>query len=76
MLVRAILACSAILLLTPHAAADECLNLEFKAREALVCQAPTCDKAIELFGNCAFGGGGDILGISRPRSARRVSCKN
>jgi hypothetical protein len=60
MLVRIILACSAILLLSRPAAAQDCLKLEFEAREALVRQAATCDKAMELFGGCAFGGSGDI----------------
>ena len=60
MLVRIILACSAILLLTRSGAAQDCLQLEFEAREALVRQAPTCDKAMELFAGCAFGGSGDI----------------
>jgi hypothetical protein len=60
MFVRIILAFSVILLPTRLAATEECLNLEFEAREALVRQAPTCDKAVELFGNCAFGGSGDI----------------
>jgi len=60
MLVRIILACSAILLLARSGAAQDCLKLEYEAREALVRQAPTCDKAMELFGGCAFGGSGDI----------------
>jgi hypothetical protein len=61
MLVRMIWALSAILLLTPSAgAAEDCLKLEFEAREALLRKAPTCDKAMELFGSCAFGGSGDI----------------
>jgi hypothetical protein len=60
MLVRIILACSAILLLTRSGAAQDCLKLAFEARDALVRQAPTCDKAMELFAGCAFGGSGDI----------------
>ena len=60
MLVRIILACSAILLLTRPGTAQDCLNLDFAAREALVRTAPTCDKAMELFRGCAFGGSGDI----------------
>ncbi len=60
MLVRMILACSAILLLTPPAAAEDCQKLEFDAREALLRKAPTCDQAMELFGGCNAGGSGDI----------------
>src|ERR1700690_4246442 len=60
MLVRIILACSAILLLARPGAAQDCLKLEFEAREALVRQAATCDKAMALFEGCAFGGSGDI----------------
>ena len=60
MLVRIILACSAILLLTRPGAAEDCRELEFGAREALLRQAPTCDKAMELFGSCNAGGSGDI----------------
>jgi hypothetical protein len=60
MLVRIILACSAILLLTRSGAAEDCRELEFGAREALLRQAPTCDKAMELFQGCNAGGSGDI----------------
>ena len=60
MLVRMILVFSVMLLPTRLAATEECLNLEFEAREALVRQAPTCDKAMQAFVNCAFGGSGDI----------------
>ena len=64
MLVRIILACSAILLLTLPGAAEDCRELEFGAREALLRQAPTCDKAMELFQGCNAGGSGDInLGL-------------
>jgi hypothetical protein len=60
MLVRMILACSAILLLTPPAAAEDCQTLEFDAREALLRKAPACDPAMELFSSCNGGGSGDI----------------
>jgi hypothetical protein len=60
MLVRIILACSAILLLTRSGAAQDCQKLEFEAREALLRQAPSCDKAMELFGSCNAGGTGDV----------------
>ena len=60
MLVRMILACFAILLLTPLAAAEDCQTLEFEAREVLLRKAPTCDKAMELFASCNAGGSGDI----------------
>ena len=60
MLVRIILACSAILLLALPAAAEDCRELEFGAREALLRKAPTCDQAMELFGSCNAGGSGDI----------------
>jgi hypothetical protein len=61
MLVRMILAGSAILLLTLSAAAEDCQQLEFEAREALVRKAPTCDKAMEQFASCNAGGSGDII---------------
>ena len=60
MLVRMILACSAILLLTPPAAAQDCQTLGYEAREQVLRQAPSCDKAKELFGDCAYGASGDI----------------
>ena len=60
MLVRIILTCSAILLLVLPGIAEDCRELEFGAREALLRQAPTCDKAMELFGSCNAGGSGDI----------------
>jgi len=60
MLVRMILACSAILLLTLPGAAGGCRELEFEAREALLRTAPSCDKAMELFASCNAGGSGDI----------------
>ena len=60
MLVRIILACSAILLLARSGAVHDCLKLESEAHEVLVRQAPTCNKAMELFVGCAFGGSGDI----------------
>ena len=61
MLVRMILACSAILLVTAANAAEDCQKLEFAAREALVRKAPTCDKAMEQFTNCNAGGSGDVI---------------
>lgn len=60
MLVRMIWTFSTILLAALPAAAEDCLTLEFEAREALIRNAPTCDRAMELFGNCAAGGSGDI----------------
>jgi hypothetical protein len=60
MLVRMILACSAILLLALPAAGEDCRELEFGARETLLRKAPTCDKAMELFAGCNAGGSGDI----------------
>jgi hypothetical protein len=55
MLVRTILACSAILLLVRPGAAEDCQLLGFEAREQVLRHAPTCDKANELFGDCAYG---------------------
>jgi hypothetical protein len=55
-----IVAFSAILLLIRPAAAKDCRELEFSARETLLRKAPTCDQAMELFGNCNGGGSGDI----------------
>lgn len=60
MFIRIILACSAILLLTRPGAAEDCRALGFEGREAVVRQAPTCDKAMERFGDCNYGAGGDI----------------
>jgi hypothetical protein len=60
MLVRIILACSAILSLALPTVAEDCRQLDFGAREALLRQAPTCDKAMELFASCNAGGSGDI----------------
>jgi hypothetical protein len=61
MLVRMILVCSAILLVTAANAAEDCQKLEFGAREALVRKAPTCDKAMEQFTNCNAGSSGDVI---------------
>jgi hypothetical protein len=61
MLVRMILACSAILSLALPATAQDCLKFEFAGREALVRKAPTCDKAMEQLPNCAAGGTGDVI---------------
>jgi hypothetical protein len=61
MLVRMILAASAILLLTLPAAAEDCQQLEFAAREALLRAAPTCDQAMERFASCNAGGTGDVI---------------
>jgi hypothetical protein len=55
-----VVAFSAFLLLIRPAAAEDCRELEFGAREALLRAAPTCDKAMELFGNCNGAGSGDI----------------
>jgi hypothetical protein len=61
MFVRIILAASTILLaVLSAAAAEDCQQLGFEAREALLRKAPTCDKAMELFSNCNGGGSGDI----------------
>jgi hypothetical protein len=59
MLVRIILACSAILLLVRPGAAEDFQMLDQAGREQVLRQAPTCDKANELFGDCAYGAGGD-----------------
>jgi len=60
MVLRMILACSAILLLTPPAAAQNCQELAQEGREQLLRQAPTCDKAKVRVGDCAYGATGDI----------------
>jgi hypothetical protein len=61
MLVRIILACSAILVFVqPGTAAEDCQQLGHEDREQVIRQAPTCDKAMELFGDCAYGATGDI----------------
>jgi hypothetical protein len=59
MLVRIILACSAILLLGRPGVAADCQTLDQAGREQVLRQAPTCDKANELFGDCAYGASGD-----------------
>jgi len=61
MFVRMILACSAILLLTWPGAAEDCQKLDFEARGALLRKAPTCAKAMALFGSCNAGGSGDVI---------------
>jgi hypothetical protein len=60
MLVRMILACSAILFLAEANAAEDCRKLDFEAREALVRKAPTCDRAMKQFQNCNSGGTADL----------------
>jgi hypothetical protein len=61
MFVRIILATSTILLATlPVAATDDCQGLRQQEREAAIRKAPTCDKAMVAFGDCAFGASGDI----------------
>jgi copper homeostasis protein CutC len=59
MLVRIILACSAIFLLARPAAAEDCQQLDLEARQALIHKAPTCDKAMAQFGDCNYGASGD-----------------
>ena len=60
MFVRIILAASAILLAAlPAAAAEDCQGLRQEEREAVIRKAPTCDKAMVAFGDCAFGASGD-----------------
>jgi hypothetical protein len=60
MLVRIILACSAILLLArPAAAAEDCRMLDHEGRQALIRKAPTCDQAMEQFSDCNYGATGD-----------------
>ncbi len=61
MLVRMILVCFATLMVTPPGAAADCQKLDFEARGALLRKAPTCDKAMEQFGNCNAGGTGDVI---------------
>jgi hypothetical protein len=60
MFVRIILAGSTILLATlPVAAAEDCQSLQNEERQAVIRKAPTCDKAMVAFGDCAFGASGD-----------------
>ena len=58
--VRMILACSAILLLSPMAGAQECQNMGHAEREARIQKAPTCEAAMETFSDCAYGASGDV----------------
>ena len=74
MLVRMILTISTLLLATLPAAAEDCLSLEFEAREALIRNAPTCDRAMETAPPEAAATSRSAR--SQPRSARRTSCKN
>ena len=60
MLVRIILACSAILLLASPGRPQDCQSLPQEGREEVLRKAPTCDKAMELFSDCAYGASGDI----------------
>jgi hypothetical protein len=60
MLVRMILACSAILLMSLVARAQECQSLGQADREARIQKAPTCDTAMEAFSDCAYGASGDV----------------
>ncbi|HZL41514.1 MAG TPA: hypothetical protein VFC45_14690 [Pseudolabrys sp.] len=60
MLVRIILACSAILLLTRPGAAEDCRQLGHEGRQALIRKAPTCDRDMAQFGDCNYGATGDI----------------
>ena len=59
MFVRIILAWKAILLATLPVAAEDCQSLRYEEREAVIRKAPTCDKAMVAFGDCAFGASGD-----------------
>lgn len=59
MFVRIILAWTAILLATLPVAAEDCQSLRYEEREAVIRKAPTCDKAMVAFGDCAFGASGD-----------------
>ena len=59
MLVRIILACSAIFLLARPGAAEDCRQLDHEARQALIRKAPSCDKAMAQFGDCNYGASGD-----------------
>jgi hypothetical protein len=59
MFVRIILAGTAILLATLPVAAEDCQNLQNEERQAVIRKAPTCDKAMVAFGDCAFGASGD-----------------
>ena len=67
MLRRIALVFSASLLLSPlglirPSAAEDCpiKDLSFEAREKQLHDAPTCDRARELFGLCSYGANGDV----------------
>jgi hypothetical protein len=59
MLVRMILAISAILLLASSGRAQDCQSLKPEGRVEVLRKAPTCDAAMEAFGDCAYGASGD-----------------
>ena len=59
-MLRTILACFAMVLMASAVVAQECQNLGHREREALVRNAPTCDKAVEQFSDCAYGASGDV----------------
>ena len=61
MFVRMILAFSAILLLALPLKAQDCQSLNQEGRAEVLRKAPTCDKAVELLSDCAYGASGDIL---------------
>jgi hypothetical protein len=59
-MLRTILACFAMVLTVSVVGAQECQNLGHAEREALVRKAPTCNKAVEQFSDCAYGASGDV----------------
>ena len=59
MLVRMILAISGFLLLADLGRAQDCQSLKPEGRVEVMRKAPTCDAAMEAFGDCAYGASGD-----------------
>jgi hypothetical protein len=62
MLGRTAFAFLASLLLTTPGAAQDCpiKDLNYEARETLLRNEPSCDKAREWFGICSYGASGDV----------------
>ena len=65
MLDRMILAAAAVVLLTAPGVgqdtAQECQSLDQEGRAAVLRAAPTCDKSMALFSDCAYGASGDLM---------------
>jgi hypothetical protein len=59
---RKLFAISAVLFIASGAwaAAKDCPTLEYEKIEQLLAAAPSCDRSMALFSDCAFGSSGDV----------------